>query len=131
MKTKIFEVSPPLFRTQFRYVFQASKRPVPISVTVPDMSFSVQELINRFTRGQAIPGNGTLNIVGDLSAISRLDQFEKIDLARRLRHRREVISAQIEAADKQAAELKRSEAFEAELRKRLAEVEKPSRSVGD
>ena len=55
------------------------------SQTVPDMSLSMRELIERYVRGESITVlKGDYNSDSDLPDISRLNQFEKLDMAKAL-----------------------------------------------
>lgn len=69
-----------------------------VSLTVPDMTFSITTLLDRYTRGQAIPtpreGFGYDDpdeVPLDLPDIEKMDKLGKLDLASDLREEVEVI----------------------------------------
>jgi hypothetical protein len=62
-----------------------------VSLTIPDMTLSLQDIIARFTRGLAVPQLATYHADEDLSFIDKLSEFERIDLHRQLVERGKVL----------------------------------------
>jgi len=56
------------------------------SKTVPNMTLSLKELLERYVRGQDVSVfDGSYDADDDMPDISRLDQMERLDLARNIR----------------------------------------------
>jgi len=54
------------------------------SLTIPDQTLPIQTLVERFTRKQAVP-QYEQTFDEDLPDLSKLDQLEKLELARKIR----------------------------------------------
>lgn len=66
------------------------------SLTVPDMVMPLSEVIQRYTRGQAVPTLPAVYADIDLSPYDDLDKFQIIDLQRKLEYRSRLLKNDIE-----------------------------------
>lgn len=108
-----------------------SSLPVGESVTVPDMVLSIEELISRYSRGLPIPENAAVNVDMDVSDFAKMDKFDKLEMARRLKHRQSVLQNEIDEAG--AAELKKQldEEFERRVDEKLKSLNKKPDTLSD
>lgn len=76
----------PVIRNHFNYNWMHTFSDVAPSrsLTVPNQSMTLKEIISRFVRKLAIPSVPMVNVDGDVSQYDKLSRFEKIDAARKL-----------------------------------------------
>ncbi|AKI26900.1 hypothetical protein [Microviridae Fen2266_11] len=93
-------------------------------MTVPDMCMSVQEILIRYSRKQALPaGPAVVNIDADVSAYDHLDQFQKIDMSRKFKRRVEILTGELNAKKAKLAQDKQAAKFEREVLARVKAAE--------
>lgn len=131
--TKISAPSAPIIRGPLTYDYRTTfgsppldlktgrKRP---TMTVPDMCMSVQEILIRYSRKQALPaGPAVVNIDADVSAYDHLDQFQKIDMSRKFKRRVEILTGELNAKKAKLAQDKQAAKFEREVLARVKAAE--------
>lgn len=55
-------------------------------MTQPDQALSISQILSKFAQGHPLPDNAQLYNDEDFTEIEKLDQFEKLDLAKQLRN---------------------------------------------
>jgi len=94
----------------FNYLGPRGEINVKPSKTVPSSGLSLQDLINRYTRGQLIPvSQPVYNGETDFPDITRLDPVERLELAREIREGYILQTQQRLADERAAAEAKRND----------------------
>jgi hypothetical protein len=96
------------FRSAFSYIEKQSeqeeKSSMEPSQTVPDMTLSLQELVERYTRGQSVATFTPVYYGEDeeFADVSRMDPIERIEYARYIRE--QISTARHSLAEHQAAD---------------------------
>jgi hypothetical protein len=96
------------FRSAFSYIQKQSeqeeKSSMEPSQTVPDMTLSLQELVERYTRGQSVATFTPVYYGEDeeFADVSRMDPIERIEYARYIRE--QISTARHSLAEQQAAD---------------------------
>jgi hypothetical protein len=96
------------FRSAFTYIEkqteQEEKSSMEPSQTVPDMTLSLQELVQRYTRGQSVATFTPVYYGEDeeFADVSRMDPIERIEYARYIRE--QISTARHSLAEHQAAD---------------------------
>jgi acyl-CoA reductase-like NAD-dependent aldehyde dehydrogenase len=96
------------FRSAFSYIEKESeqeeKSSMEPSQTVPDMTLSLQELVQRYTRGQSVATFTPVYYGEDeeFADVSRMDPIERIEYARYIRE--QISTARHSLAEHQAAD---------------------------
>lgn len=87
-------------------------RPPGKSLTVPGMTLSISEFIDRYRKGLATPRIAVENPDIDVSHIERMDKFQRIDYAKSLSAKIQVLrtAEQVRAAKSEA--LRRKAAYD-------------------
>lgn len=98
----------------------------PISLTVPGMVMPLEEVVKRYTRGQAVPSNPSAGYVdGDVSYIDKMNVFEKIDMKRKLDARAKTLKSYIDKQNAAVDAEKAKKAFDDAVLAKAAELSKP------
>lgn len=100
-----------------------------MSKTVPDQAFTLREMLQRFTRGQAGPESFDVQHVGEdesFAAIDRMNYLDKLELGMNLKKQVEGIQRK-RAKDQAQSDLEESIAVE--MTARLMEQKKPDEGV--
>lgn len=99
------------------------------SLTVPDQVLSLREIINRYSRGQALPPIGAPNIGNlpiDTSDFDHADKFDKLTAARAARARAQSLDDELTLRKATVAKYKAEKAFDRAVAKKAAAMIKPS-----
>lgn len=99
----------------YNYLDRPVGKPWPMSMTVPDMVMSMDEIIKRFTRGQAVPSMAAQFVEGDFTAYEDLDVFGRIDMSRKIANLRVKLMSEIDEFRRKDQEAADKERFEAAL----------------
>lgn len=88
---------------------------------------SLEDVIKRFTRNQAIPNYDVQYSESDMSDYAGLDVFERIDMKRKIDARVRDLRASIDAEQRKAAELHEKQRFDKAVADAVAKatLEKP------
>lgn len=100
--------------------------PIGKKITVPDQTMSLEEILSRFTRGEAVAVGRDINYHesdDDLEKVSRMDLVDKEEYIDRLKQTQRTYQEQEKA--KHVAERKKiADEVKAELKKEAKEAEK-------
>lgn len=91
---------------QFNYDSTVGREPGGgVSLTIPDQTMSLRELVTRFARGQEVPIFEPIynDLEEDFPDVSRMDTLERLDLARNIKQAVAVERENIVAKRKQRA----------------------------
>ena len=92
-----------------------------ISITVPDMHLSIQDLISRSVKGLPVPTTPAVNFDGDVSFLDQMSAFDKIDYARRLAVRADELRKLLDDEKREATRLEEEKRFNDAVTKAIAE----------
>jgi len=99
------------FRSSFNYITKKTEQEVKSSLTpsqtVPDMTLSLQELVQRYTRGQSVATFTPVYYGEDeeFADVSRMDPLERLEYARYIREK--IAETRTSLAEQQRGEARR------------------------
>lgn len=100
--------------------------PLP-SLTMPDMTLSIQQYLERHAQGLSVPVSQGVYTDLDLSALDRMDRFELIDFRRRLADSIELnkrdLTRQMDEIERKKKEAEFAAAVDAKADERIKEIE--------
>lgn len=97
-----------------------------VTMTVPDQTMSVSEILSRYSRGLAIPQTPVFEASTDLSDFDSLDAFQKLDLARAYAKRVEVLKMNLTESKAKIARERAKRDFDRAVDAKVASTVKPS-----
>lgn len=94
-----------------------------LSLTVPDMTMTLDQIIDRYSRGLAVPNVPTVPTGGeDYSFIQKMDVFDKIEAARAAQARADVLRETLNTQKAAIVAEKEKKERDAEIEARANEI---------